>query len=346
MRSRRKYFLFALMLVGLSLSCSTTEKKSEAGGGGGREPVSEKASEPPKTQGVDISGGFGTITNSLSNSALTSKTVSRAKIDGALTRVEAAAKAKDADRNTYIALMGARRLGRRPLSSVLEAAKDLMEIELRRKSDAEVPELARLEIALASVQNKKYSMAEHFLPELLKSQNRKIRAAALTLEGIIAADDGRIPEAVASWDAALKVDRDYEAAQLNLGFYALKFGDYKSAQQALGGRQSDWFAAGGLAVAERLSGSAPRATALCNRVLGAQPSNKLLLINCAINEWQSNLNFDKAKEMLDRATRSKGDQPKLDELAFRLIGKIDRDKASRAAEQRSQGAQKSDGKGS
>ena len=64
----------------------------------------------------------------------------------------------------------------------------------------------------------------------------------------------RLPEAVYYWNQALKHDKDYRAAKLNLGFYALKYGDAATAVRMLSNIRADWFVNTGLAQAYRLQG--------------------------------------------------------------------------------------------
>ena len=72
---------------------------------------------------------------------------------------------------------------------MLESARELVALELKKDINRGIPEFARLELVLAAIQARKYSFAEYFLDDLLRSKNKQAQAAAYTAAGLIAADD-------------------------------------------------------------------------------------------------------------------------------------------------------------
>lgn len=308
-------------------SCASEEKKESL-----EDPVLEtkeasvrrtKDDKVPKS-GIDLSGGFKGVTYSLGKDELLPNRVDVRAGESIEKQLESATKRKNPDRKAFIALVSMKRLNQKSLAELKRTAKDMMTAEMEKKSTAKVPSLLELELAMAAVREKKYAYAEHFISGLISDSkvNKSIRAAAWNLDGVIAVSDGRLPDAINSWEEALKVDASYDAAQLNLGFYAVKFGDARTAIKWLSRQQDDWYASSGLAVAERLVGNGKKASALCDRVLKARPTDKVSLVNCAINEWQTNKDFSKASGLLDRAKRRSGGGAELERLIASLSREI------------------------
>jgi tetratricopeptide (TPR) repeat protein len=295
--------LLVIVLVGSS--CVTPSKSSRNDSAA----KSESNADQKSNQEDDfyVSGNLGTLTLSLSNNPQTSKRVDRKDANEFASRLEQAIRASEGDdRKAIVALMSLRRISGEGLAKVNESARQLVAYEMTKDVNRGLPEFAKLELVLAAIQAKKYSYAEHFIYDLIESKNKKIRAAARTAEGLIAASDQRLPEAMVSWNKALEEVPDFAAAQLNIGFYAAKYGDFPLAKKMLSGMQDDWFAVYGLATAERMTRDNDRASALCKRVVDAKPRFKPALFNCALHAHQGVDDSQTAKTLIDRAAQISG----------------------------------------
>ncbi len=312
-------------------SCATTEggkKKKE-----GKESASSKDDDDDdsgKKGGRDdesySSSGSGTFVYSLSNNGLTPYTVNSAKAKNNADDLEGKLKNPTGkDRKDLVALMAAKRLAGEGVVPVFNIAKRLMIVEMKEDIKREMPEVAMLELALASIQSKQIPMAEHWIGKLLRSKNPKTKAAAYTAEGMIALLDNRLPEAVAFWNDALKAKSDYEPARLNIGFTALKYGDYKTAKAMFEGVNRDWFVMTGQMQAERLADNSNEAASLCKTILEKKPNYKPALFSCALNEYQGLGNLAKARTDLEHIGKLSGGPSTIDEKSFLVLGKIEKD---------------------
>jgi tetratricopeptide (TPR) repeat protein len=199
---------------------------------------------------------------------------------------------------------------------------------MRRNVDRSIPAIAKLEIAIAAVRAKNFSMAEHFLPSILESKVPDIRAAGQTLVGIMEYMDGKVPEAVDSWLKARKDKDRYQAATYNLAIVALKFGAYKFADSMLRELDENWLVYTGRATVDRLSSNGKDANENCQRALRDR-KNKLTLFNCALVEYQADGNFEKAKQMLAEASSMKGGGSGFDKKIFALTERVSKERSAR-----------------
>lgn len=328
-----KYGSIVLLTGGLTLTgCATTKSKKPAGkselsgGGGGDSGGGKSAPEKEEDEAVFVAGSTRTIAFSATNSPLTSKTVDKGKARSLAENLENGLKNPEfKDRASLIGLMSLKRFGDAPLEDVYKAAQKLINVEMKKDIRREMSEVATLELALTALRSGKLTLAEHFLGNLSENKNKNIIAAVKTAEGMIAQMDDRLPEAVALWEEALKAIPEYQPAALNIGFTALRFGDFKTALKMLEPMSNDWFALYGVLVAERLSGNAKRVSALCTRVNSMKDDYKPAILSCALNEYQGLGNFAEAKKMLNKLVKTKGGSPVVDERAYRLIAAIDDD---------------------
>jgi hypothetical protein len=174
----------------------------------------------------------------------------------------------------------------------------------------------------------------------MSSRNDKTKAAALTARGMIAMIDGRLPEAVALWNDAINLRKDYEPARLNIGFTALRFGDYKTAKAMLAGMPDDFFISTGLIQAERLADNPKEAAQLCASVLEKKKNYKPALFSCALNEYQGLGNLAKARADLEEIAKTEGGPAAIDERAYLVIGKLEKEQREQAAKDRAAAAGK------
>ncbi len=338
-----------LLVLGLMLgSCATLQKvggggddKGSAGGAseGGDEEDGKKAGSA--SDDLYVSSNYQTLTYSLSNNSLTSKTINVGKAKDLASDLEGKlASPTVKDRKDMIALMAAKRLAGEGVGPVFQVAKKLMVVEMKEDIRHEMPEVAQLELALASIHSRQFPMAEHWIGKLLNSKNEKTKAAALTAQGMIAMIDGRLPEAVALWNDAINLRKDYEPARLNIGFTALRYGDYKTAKAMLSGLPDDFFVTTGMIQIERLADNPKDAAQLCASVLEKKKNYKPALFSCALNEYQGLGNLQKARNELEEIAKTDGGPTSIDERAYLVIGKLEKELREQQAKERAAAAAK------
>jgi tetratricopeptide (TPR) repeat protein len=311
-----------LSLLNLN-SCATKSEKST------KEPSQQgdakvSADEEEAVSGPEVSAQERLVVQSLSNNPFTSKTVSISKASELATQF-GQAKSKT-PRQAYGAIVANRLSGRGAQDSFNEA-QIIMDKSLSKTPNADLPEDVKFELALSALQTNKYGLADFFLRDLANSKNVRIKAAATNTLGVISIRLGRIPEAVAIFREVLKLDPNFEAAKLNIGFLALQGGDTKTARAMLGGGTEDWFVDSAFISIDRLSGETDKAEQRCEKVLAKQPKHKPTLINCAINAYQGQGNFKKAREYLGRALQIPGGPAAWDDRSGKLLGVIDAEEA-------------------
>lgn len=338
---------FPLLVLGLMLgSCATLQKSMSGGedkGGSSSASADNDGGDSKKSSGPSddlyVSSNYQTLTYSLSNNSLTSKTINIAKardLAGDLEGKLASPTVKD--RKDMIALMAAKRLAGEGVGPVFQVAKKLMVVEMKEDIRHEMPEVAQLELALASIHSRQFPMAEHWISKLMSSRNEKTKAAALTARGMIAMIDGRLPEAVALWNEAINLRKDYEPARLNIGFTALRYGDYKTAKAMFAGLPDDFFVTTGMIQAERLADNPKEAAQLCASVLEKRKNYKPALFSCALNEYQGLGNLAKARTELEEIAKTDGGPTSIDERAYLVIGKLEKEIREQQAKERAAAA--------
>jgi hypothetical protein len=155
---------------------------------------------------------------------------------------------------------------------------------------------------------------------------------------MIAMIDGRLPEAVALWNDAINLRKDYEPARLNIGFTALRYGDYKTAKAMLSGLSDDFFVTTGMIQVERLADNPKDAAQLCASVLEKKRNYKPALFSCALNEYQGLGNLAKARAELEEIAKTDGGPSAIDERAYLVIGKLERELREQQAKERAAAA--------
>lgn len=316
------------LLAVLVASCATTDKKGGKGANLTASKDDDDGDDAPDKGGDEgyVSAGFSTFSYSLTNNGLTSFTVNSSKAKGMADDLEGKLKNPTSkDRKEFIALMAAKRLAGEGVVPVFQVAKRLMVVEMKDNMRRNMPEVAMLELALASIHSKQIPMAEHWIGKLLDSKNPKTKAAALTAKGMIALLDNRLPEAVSFWNDALKQKSDYEPARLNIAFTALRFGDVKTARAMFQGMNQDWFVQTGMMQAERLADNTSEAQTLCKSILEKKPNYKPALFSCALNEYQGVGNLAKARTDLEHIAKSGGGPSSIDEKTYLILGKIEKE---------------------
>ena len=321
--------LLSVFLMSCFVSCATTDgdsdKKDSSRSSDSKSSSNQRDATPEE---LDLSNSLRAVTHSLSNNSLTPVVFNKIKAEDAVRKLESTVKSEGGkDRSNIVGLMAAQRLAGLSIGNIVSTARRLIEIEVKVNVDREIPEVAKLELALAAMRQQQFGFAEHFLDDLLRSKQARIRASALTAQGVMALSDDRIPEAVSLWQEALKVVPDFQPAQFNLGYIALRSGDARTAIQMLGNMQDQWFAMSALVSAERLAGDTAKASSFCEKLMSQKPNYKPALYNCALNEFQNAKNLDKAKAILEKMVKNRGGRADYDDRAFKLISRIDMEKA-------------------
>lgn len=339
LRIHAKILVLALLLG----SCATASKPSGESPLAGKDDDDDDDNDTKKNQsGNDelyVSSNYQTLTYSLSNNSLTSKTINIGRAKDLASDLEGKLGAPSIkDRKDMIALMAAKRLAGEGVGPVFQVAKKLMVLEMREDIRHEMPEVAQLELALASIHSRQFPMAEHWIDKLMNSKNDKTKAAAITARGMIAMIDGRLPEAVSIWNEALNVRKDYEPARLNIGFTALRYGDYKTARQMLSGIPDDFFVSTGQIQIERLADNPKEAAQLCATVLEKKKNYKPAIFSCALNDYQGLGNLAKARAGLEEVVKTDGGPTTIDERTYLIIGRIEKEQREQQAKERAAAA--------
>lgn len=334
-----------LLVLGLMLGSCATLQKTVGGGdnkGSGAAAFDDDNETRKSQSGNDdlyVSSNYQTLTYSLSNNSLTSKTINTGRAKDLASDLEGKlASPSVKDRKDMIALMAAKRLAGEGVGPVFQVAKKLMVVEMKEDIRHEMPEVAQLELALASIHSRQFPMAEHWISKLMSSRNEKTKAAALTARGMIAMIDGRLPEAVALWNDAINLRKDYEPARLNIGFTALRYGDHKTAKAMLSGLSDDFFVTTGMIQVERLADNPREAAQLCASVLEKRRNYKPALFSCALNEYQGLGNLAKARVELEEIAKTDGGPSSIDERAYLVIGKLEKELREQQAKERAAAA--------
>lgn len=338
----QRFVLVGLFYWGVT-GCQTTSERSSSGSSSSSSSSSSSRERGGSDDDVDIGRSFRSFTYSLSNDPQSSKNYDRGKASSIAGKLKSSLKnPTEKDREELIALMITARFAGAGLDDVVSIASKLVAIEIKKDVKRDIPELAKIELALAAIQSKKMAYAEYFINQLRQSKSNTIKAYSYSMEGIIALLDDRLPEAVRAWQDALRADKDHEPALINLGLTALKYGDVKTGLRMLGSQERDYAVGAALVTAERLQGKFDDARKRCESLLRRHEDYKPLLYNCALNEQQGYKNFDKAREYLKKFRNVKSDGGRYNEKAERILMRIEaeEDRIKReAAEKKSKAAQ-------
>ncbi len=317
---------FAVLFVFIT-SCATDNKKTSQGK---PEPVESKPTEKASAYSAEEK----TLTQSFSNNPMTSKVINRqAAADLA---EKSSGPAKEGNINAEVAFIAASRLAGKSLPENIQAARQLIDQIVKKDGvQREIPDVVELELAIHAVSVGKLAFAEHLYDRLLKSKNAKVRAGINNLIGVVALRLNKIPEAVNSFRQSLKEDGGYVAAKLNLGFLALRGGDFNLAKSMLNDMSDDWFVKSGVLIIDRMGGGTDQAAKLCTEVLAKKPNHKPTLFNCGLNEFQARKNYKVARDYMNKTLKYEGGDPSWNERAAKIIGEIDNQEAREftAAEQ-------------
>ncbi|NRA68996.1 MAG: hypothetical protein HRU19_31285 [Pseudobacteriovorax sp.] len=329
------------LIVIFSWGCAGTSSKSRSNNISSssldQEDDDQEDSIDQALKSTSVSGASRIYTYSLSNSPLSSKRYSPKKARDQASRIRRdISSGKKVNQKDLVALMSMQRMSGGDLQAAFSTAKRIVMNEMKVDIARDIPESAVLELALSAIQAANYSMADHWLNVIAKSKDKKMRAAERTARGIIEVRSDRLPEAIVFWYDALKLYSNYEPAKLNIGFYALKYGDYQTAKKMLSTIRSNYFTLTGLMQAERLADRAKKVDSMCKQIISKEPKYKPALFSCALNSFQGLGQFEKAKQELEKVAQVEGPPVEIDEKSFLTIGKLDKARAKKAAAARQQ----------
>ena len=342
---QRIIILVLISFLSLSFGCSGSKKKGDDGvrasnsnGNSGNNANRNRANRPSAVSAKRVF-----FMNSFSNNRLTSQTYSKQKAEN-----QAARLGGSKNKAALESLLAAQRLAGRGANTAFATAKRIADLEVDRSIKGEISDAVKLDLALAAMGGGKYAMAEHFFYDIIdNSKNGQIKAAAYNAVGVMALRDDRIPEAVAFFRQALKVNSGFKPAKLNLGMLALRGGDFSTAKKNLGNYTNDWMVKASLIPISRLEKNAPQVERMCDQVLKQEPKHKPTMFNCALHELQTKRDFDKARQIVNKMVKTPGGPQSWDESAYALLTKIEFEKArerqakaSRVAQQKQRDREK------
>lgn len=316
-----------LICLGIFSSCATKPKKISVS------TLSEDQEEDEQedSNSAEISGlsaNTRTLTYSFGNNPLSSKRVKLSAVRSISSSLASRLRNPTSkQKNELVTLMALKRLEGQSYASIVNIARKLILNELRVDIARKIPDSAKLELALSAISKRNFSMADHWLNEVAKSKDSRIRASALTGKGMIELLSNRLPEAIYYWNLALKSYDRFAPARLNIAFYALKYGDFQTAKSMLSNMRDDWYALTGLLQAERLGGNPKRTESLCAQVREIKKKYKPALFSCALNTLQGLGDAQKARKQLEEVAQIEGPPSSIDEKAFVIIGKMEQVKA-------------------
>lgn len=301
------------MCLAMLASCATGKKST-----GGDSLVDDNFDDG----GDDVRRQGDSFVHSLSQNSLTSKTINKSSVAKVARSLANSLKGSDQSvKGKLESLIAAERLSGKSLNSILNRVRKLSELELKRGVDREIADEVKLEVGVAALQSKNYAMMDFMLLPLKKSKKAIVRAGALNALGVMHLKEGRVPEAVQLFHEALKSKSDFEAAQLNLGFIALKNGDQATAKKMFNRVPRDWFSDYGLLIAARQTNDLAEVDSLCESILKKR-SHKPTLFSCGLYEWYAKKNASKAKKLIEKAASMSGGDPKWSEQGYRVLGEI------------------------
>lgn len=323
-----KKLLIIYILIVVLVSCVKIQQKfSEENGQNISVKVPNKE-ELMESESIQVSARFKPFVNSLTNNNLTSKTVNLSKLANLESKLEKqiVTDEKNVTKEMLALLINIKRFKGTDITEILELSQKLILKIMAKGIDKDLPLVTKLDIAIAAIKNKKFSYGEYIIEGLISSNNSYVKAAALTLQGIIFLLEDKIPESVLSFNEALKVNANFEAARLNLGFLALKYGDFDTAFELLSPMSSDWFVASGLIVLERQQGQYAKAQSLCKLILSQKQDYLPALFNCAFNEWQGVGDLNKAEAYLNIFIKHKRSPAVYEDRAIMALDQVQRQK--------------------
>ena len=198
-----------LWMISILISCATTKNNSE----NASESQTSKSDDGGEDDDISLSKSFSNLTYSYRYGGLTSKGVSRNKAKSLITQLNTQLTNTKKDVKPLATIVSLQNVGRDGYDNALERAKQLQGELIKIDIKKDIPEYTNVELALSALQEKKYGAVEYFLGRANDSKNPIVKASIKNIRGVMAYDDGKLPEAADFWAKALADDSEYEAAK-------------------------------------------------------------------------------------------------------------------------------------
>lgn len=296
------------------LGCSTLPKRQDSD----NRDNNNNESFDEETFGDSRKYSGSTYTISLGMNKLAHPKLSYTRINGLIDRIESKTK-KTA--NDYEELISLKAVARKPFSNVWADAQKLAAM---MKTGKGVSDRAKLDLGIAAIQARKFTVARYFLEDLSRTaKSPKVKAGALSGIGMMHLLGGNYQDSALSFKKSLSLYPSYHPSALNLGILQAKFGDFANAKRSLSGVPSTWLVEAVRVVIERHLGNISYASSLCGKLLASKPNHKATKVNCALLELEENRNFMKARRLLQDAVKIHGGGEKWDDVIYKLLEDID-----------------------
>lgn len=296
-----KYLILAPVVHSLVLSCASA----------------------PSVSGRELaSGGFKTYALSLANDPLTLHSVNMEDVKSQRKKL---LESNKNDSETLASLVGMGRWQRENLDTMKKQVGQFVELESSKDSD--VSEYAKFDLAIAAYYAHSWGEMFLWLEELQASKDKVIAAQVANFRGVLAINDGRIPEAGEFFKLALSLDPKNEGALLNMGFLNLKYGYYEESEKQLTLLTEDTLAASGLIISTRMLNRDTETATYCQTVLQKTPKYKPALFNCALSELQDRKDIkrvERAQDLLEKCVKLPGGDAASNKEASKLLGEVNK----------------------
>jgi tetratricopeptide (TPR) repeat protein len=219
----------------------------------------------------------------------------------------------------YASFIGLGRWSREPLETLKKDLAKLAEFELQKGVERSVSDVVKFDFLVAAFQAKEW--AEFFLgmEDLQGSSDKRVLSLLANFRGVLALQEGRVPEAGVYFEEALNLNPKSEAAILNLGFLNLKYAYALKAEVLLSQLPEDNLAQSGLLVSFYLQGKYKEADQKCQKILSQFPDHKQNLFNCAHIAFYGLNDRNRARTLIQKFTQLPSLEKSWEEEAFKLL---------------------------
>lgn len=298
----KKYLVLTPVVLSLAISCASAPTLS------GRE--------------IASGSGFKTYALSLSNDPFTLHSVN---MDDVKSQRKKLIESNKNDSETLASLIG---FGRWQHENFDAMKKQLAQFaDLENSKDSDISEYAKFDLTIAAYYAHSWGEMFLWLEELQASKDKVISAQVANFRGVLAINEGRIPEAGEYFKLALSLDPKNEGALLNMGFLNLKYGYYEEAEKQLTLLSEDTLASSGLIISSRMLNRDADTSTYCQSILQKTPKYKPALFNCALYELQDRKDLkrvERAQDLLEKCTKLPGGDAASNKEASKLLGEVNK----------------------
>ncbi len=298
MHSRIQKFLISFPIC-LALACTTPEPKAEI-----------EVSKSKNSRYYVVS---------LDNDPMLLHTIPQAGAQKLRKKIESQKKQNTETLRTRIALG---RWSHAPFATLKKEAGQLVELEMRKGVERDIADAVKFDLAVAAYYSEKWAEMLLLLDGLATAKDKRVLALLADFRGVLAWQDGRIPEAGIFFQEALSLDAKNEGALLNLAFLNLKFGYAEEADKYLAKVPDDSLALSGRIISAQMQGKAQDASRLCDRFLKTAPTHKPTLLNCAQVAYYDLKDAQRAQTLLEKFTRLPGGEKEWNQEATKLLNSL------------------------